>query len=62
MSEQVNRAGEECHRCHMSGMESNTIVDLNTGEEKGHLWKCDNCDMGHLFHDEGEFVPVTKDN
>ena len=51
----ISRANEECSICHMTGMESNTVVNIKTGEEEGHLWKCESCGMGHLFHDEGEY-------
>ncbi len=52
-----DRASEECTRCHMRGLEINHLVNIVTLEEEGHLWKCDNCGLGHLFHDKGEYIP-----
>jgi len=52
----VNRGNETCRRCGHVGLHITHLVNIKTGEEDGHLWKCDECDLGHLFHDEGEFI------
>ncbi|MFA6292556.1 MAG: hypothetical protein WC637_12280 [Victivallales bacterium] len=35
------------------------MVDIKTGKEKGHVWKCDKCGKkkSYLFGEKGEYKP-----